>query len=344
MTMFTQELTTLIEKELDARTESMQKELNEYKKTVYDLQVTNTQLKEKLSKVEEAETNVEFINFLKTMIDENTIDSFIDQFPFTPTSIRIKGMDVDKMPKWFKLFVTYYDDRKKLLQLLELLEIDFPIWAKSLRFPQDYTKEEVLHFIEKDLHNRYITNGCIFDDNIGFYWRAIAANKGEPLTIMNGNNSFTSSIPWQLFLQNPHLKDPEVYHAIIKQIKRQKENNSLYFYEIQEYQAIPEEFIELLFEALPLEKNKRIYENFIRRNHSLIKKNPSIAILFEKEMNREERNAFYFLNYPIDMQIHYIQSLNVSLEIRIGLIKKMSISPEEKIALLHEAIDKESLE
>jgi hypothetical protein len=334
--MLAEKLDVLIEEEVEKRVKKVKEELKKAKKEIKELKEENELLKINAESKNKVQKSEEHLKALRELVNGGNIGDVLNIFGLEESGIRFSGMDTKDAPQWFSLFVQYYPDRKRLLSLFDFFQYTYPDWANDLRFPVDYTKEEVLYFI-KDIQNRYITNSEIFSENMGFYWSAIKQSKGEPMKIMKENDTFSKAIPWQLFLENKYLTEDDVFEKLLETIRTRKDNSN-YFFAIQKYQEISQEQVEKLFSVLPKGQMYENHKKFIESNKNVIKDHPEIAIKFESDMCNSAYSTFHYLNYPIEMQKNFIKKLDEKIEKKLPLVKSMNLSKAEKIAFIEELI------
>jgi len=317
--------------------------------TLESLNATEEKLKEtsnKLYEIKEENKRLQkiidqhtaFITF-KDLINTTNFESILTYFNLKSNGFSINGMDSEDIPMWFKLLFRYYEDKEKLFSLMDLFDVEYPEWAKNYKMPYDYNEEELLIFINPK-YDRYITNGCIFDGNIGFFWRNIKNNKADTYRILTNKSSFSTYIPWQLILSNKLWTNGKMFNQITNALKN-KQRDSYYYYHIQDYIDISPTQANEMAKYLPKEKLSDHHKKFITNNNNIIKNNLWLAEEFKDKMEDNQFSSFNYLKYPIDMQKEFIRNYKRTFYTKLELIKKMDLTKEEKVKFLIEIVEQE---
>lgn len=331
---FQVQIERIIKQEVNSRCVDIISELECKASKITELELSLTILKEKNKELEKTLKQINEFKIFKDLIDISNFPSFIELLKLKCNDFKISGMDSEKIPQWFKLLFRYYEDKERLFTLMDIFNIEYPNWAKDYKMPYDYNKEELAIFINPK-YDRYITNGCIFENNIGFFWRNIYQNKGNTYGILTNRKSFENYIPWQLVLSNPLWKEPDMFELILNALNK-KYNNSHYYFRIQDYIEIPGDLSCKMAKYLPKGKLFDSHKVFIKNNPGLFINNIEIANKFKDQINDNQYSPFYYLYYPLDMQVDFIKKSTRSYQSKFDLVKKMSISKDEKIKLLSE--------
>jgi hypothetical protein len=247
-------------------------------------------------------------------------------------------MDSEEIPSRFKLLFTYYEDKEKLFSIMNLFNFEYPVWAKNYKMPYDYNEEELGLFIDQK-YDRYICNGEIFDNNIGFFWRNVNINKGDTYKILTNKQSFSDYIPWQLVLSNPLWTEEKLFNKILNALKK-KQRDSNYYFAIQNYQVISEDQAKEMAKYLPKDKLFKIHKTFINNNKNIIKNNEWLAEQFKHAISDNNYSTFYYLNYPLQIQKEFIMKYK-GYESKFILVNKMMIDKKDKIKFLMEIAELE---
>jgi hypothetical protein len=273
------------------------------------------------------------LNTLKENFNVNELESFL-QFFHLKKNDKIRFSKEKDVPDWFYLLLQYYDDREKLSVIFDFLGINYPDWAKNFQMPYDYNKDVVLLYLS-DLKSRGTWNGCYFQNNVRYFYENLNRFKGDVVTLFQKES--VTCIPWQWFLMNPVLKEKEVFNRIIEVIQN-NDRNSEFFFMIQHYQELDQHHIISLFEYIPKNNFSREHLKFFEKNPMIIKDAPQIALQFRNEINTKINSPFYYLNYPLDIQINYVKYLSSTLDQKVSLVDKMKLSRDEKLDLLNQCI------
>jgi len=333
--IFNSKINEFIEEEISNRVsdikiqlENSEKELIKTKKKLNKLENENEELKK-------IQSQIEMFKIFKGLVNKNNFSNFTSYLNLKSNGFGISGMDSETIPDWFKLLFRYYEDREKLFVLMDMFNIEYPIWAKDFKMPYDYNEEELLLFINSK-HDKYITNGCIFEGNTGFFWRNVRANSGKTKDIINSKSSFEQAIPWQLILSNPLWLNENMFLKIIDVIKNKKYSFGNYFYAIQDYIKISDEQIKEMAKLLPKDRLFDVHKKFIGTNKDIFKIVPNLAKGYFDKINDNQYSTFYYLNFPVKKQIEFIKNYNGGIHSKFDLVKKMDISKEEKVKLITE--------
>jgi len=321
----------LVKNEVDKQVASFKEEYNWYKEKYDEYNQKYLRIHYENEELNKHLQQFEVFKVFKNLINEENFEGFLSLTALKDTGIRIDGMYSETIPLWFKLLIRYYDDKNTLITLMDLFEIKYEKWIHTYKMPYEYNESEVDYFFD-DLKNRYITNGCNFEGNMGFFWQSIMGVKGDTIQNMN-KRAFSSYVPWQLFLRNPLLKTDKFFNRILESLKNNV-TNSYYFFRIQEYQDITQEQVLSMIGSLPLNNMQESHKKFIENNKNIIKLKPEIANKFKDKINDNHYSTFYFLNYPKHMQISFVTNNKDNYRSKFDLVKKMEISKEEKIKLL----------
>lgn len=334
---FTTKIKDLLKKEINKDYDNIFNENNNLKTKNKELKNELSQIKKENIQLKNNFKNVEMFNILKGLIDEEKLSYILQFFNLQKTNIKIDGMDADKIPAWFKMLVSYYEDKEKLFKIMDMFDIKYPIWVKDFKMPYDYNEEEIDLFFN-NLSERYICNGQIFGGNMGFFWESINKHKANAKNILTKNTSFSNYVPWQLFLKNPLLVTDKYFNMIIKSLDKNI-SNSHYFFAIQKYQTLSEEQAKQMYKYLPKGNLYDIHKSFIENNKDIIRNNPELAEIFIDKISDNQFSTFYYLNYPLKMQKEYIKNYSNGYETKLNLIKKINISKEEKIEFIKEIVE-----
>lgn len=327
----------IVEKEVDNRVKEIKKELLKTKKEYNNLIKKYNDLKLENEKLKSNKLNLDLFQQIKSSLKELNIIDVLKFLNLKVSSI-YRDISADEIPTWFYCLLYFYDDKDKMFDIFDFLDFKYPSWAKKIKLPFDYNEEE-MDIVFKNLDNLSMVNGWYFSpSNVKYYYETLNHTKGEFKKLFN--SYYSSYIPWQFLLRNPLLKEEKYFSQIIKYIKN-KGYNALNFYYIHKYQELELEQLARMAELIPTKGRYDAHLTFIKENSKLFKYYPSIAINFKDKMTTY-KGDFYFLNFPLYMQIDFLKSFS-DLDIIVSCVKLMEINEEEKMKLISEII-KERLE
>ena len=245
------------------------------------------------------------------------------------------GMDTEEIDPIFKLIFEQYNNKCDILNICDMLNIEYPEWYINYKMPYDYDINTVKLFLKK-LSSAYVTNSCIYENNIGFFSRNInryQCNENELI-----KNEMYHDIPWQLFLKNKLLLNDDIWNIILDKINKEADN-SYYFFAIDLYQKLDNNKLKQLFD-LAINSRHSEAKDYIKRHMELLKYYNDIAEQFKDEISFENYKGVHFSKFPKNMQIDYlkklcIKNLNIALE-----DSRCELTNNEKRELMIEAVNK----
>lgn len=247
--MFTEQLNQLVEQEVESRHSELKAEMWEVTQKLMSTEKELNELKTLTLTLKDKSNQLEAFNTFKSLIKDVNFSNILLYFNLKKNNHTINGMNSDEIPSWFKLLFTYYEDREKLFTIMDLFDFKYPSWAKKYKMPYEYNEEELGLFINPK-YRRSITNGQMFKENTGFFWRNIQENKGDTNKILTAQITFADDIPWQLVLSNPLWKEDKMFNKILNALYK-KENDSHFYFCIQDYQEISKEQVKEMSKYLP---------------------------------------------------------------------------------------------
>ncbi|KON87429.1 hypothetical protein AF332_11725 [Sporosarcina globispora] len=329
--MLNETLDKLIQEEIDKGIEEIK---DDYSRVKSDFDNLRKKLREKTNEVNGLKRLEDQMNVFKTFqdtISKDNIEELIHHLNMEQQEIDFNGMDSDRIPVWFKLLCTYYHDKEKIFEIMDLFNITYPSWAKTFKMPFDYGKEE-LNLVFEYLGKMYVCNGQIFSGNMGFFFTYQNRYNGD-LEALFRKESYVE-IPWNLLLQNPLLTTEEYFSKIIKALK-EKRYHSEYFFMIQNYQELTKEQVNLIAEHLPTTQLYSYHTNFLSKNKGIFKVRTDLAEMFKDRIKNNHYSEFHYLNYPIEMQKVFVLKESLSGDrYTFEMVKNMDISVEDKVELL----------
>jgi hypothetical protein len=325
---FNSVINDLIEKEVDLRTEKVQESLAKYMTRNNELTKENSEFKSKIitleSRLSQIENKNSFFDDIVNSINKDTVESFI-KIIYNPDFN--EGNSFDYAPVWFRLIVNYYSNKGKIISFLRYCGIDVPKSADNFRLPLNWNKEEIDAFFD-NINNHYVCNGCIYSDNIGFWYREGLWDK----PIDNCKHNY-SEIPWQFVLRNPILNSLEYCEKMAAAIN--KGSHGLYFIKVCDYQKLSDENLSIFLNSI------KITDRLDRDVVNLLIKN--VKVLNEKNLDKlypyiknSYRAIDTFVLMPKKYVIKYLHEDNVKAKDLIPEIK--IFTKEEKLKLLAEFI------
>lgn len=336
----------VIQKEVEERVEKekvhIQEENTKLKQKNQLLQEQLQESKQKITELEKDQKKTVDTNMIYDMLgkgDSEKLSILLQASSLCHSPIRWEGMDVEKIPHWFKLLCEYYEDRETLFQLMDMFEIEYPRWAKVYKMPYDYNEEELALFItHAQLHG--LPNGSYFNSNMGFFWRYVKVYEGDSYKLVTKD----TDIPWQFVLQNPLFQTELIFNMILDVIEKDK-GKAEYFLSLPQYQIMEEKNIARLGEALLKGKMDRSsYGKEFIKQHPFLLKQENFAKKFEEKMDESNYSVYYFAKFPNEMQKTFILELKEESSIeKLKLVKKSTLSQEEKNELATAIINKENL-
>lgn len=237
--MLTEQLNELVEQEIEERCSDLKNELTNIKIELAKTQIQLEEQQKEYKRLKQKFGQLEAFDTFKSLVTDVNFSGILLHFGLKRNNFNINGMDSEQIPQWFKLLFSYYEDREKLFALMDLFNYDYPEWAKEYKMPYDYNEEELGLFINPKF-GRYITNGEIYNNNIGFFWKNVRSNKGNTYKILTNKEAFNTYIPWQLVLSNPLWLKEEMFNKILNALER-KQSDSHYYFAIQDYQKLSRE-------------------------------------------------------------------------------------------------------
>ena len=100
---------------------------------------------------------------------------------------------------WFLNLITYWSNKDVLFKIYDILNIKYPKWAMSIQIPYEWG-QDLIDLWFNTLSNHCVCNGCIFDNNLGF-WLGEYQNR----TVEENLKKQYSDVPWQLVLKTHYF-------------------------------------------------------------------------------------------------------------------------------------------
>lgn len=326
-----------INEEIEKRIIEFKLDYNNNKETIKKQENLITSLTDKNNKLElendnlKQSTKIEGL-FLKNFNKQN-IGMLISTLPYKKVESVNSGMYIDELNPVFKLVFEYYNDKLEILGICDKFNIEYPEWYKSYKMPYDYDEKAVKLFI-KHLGNAYVCNGCIYDDNIGFFHNELRGQDGDEYRLIKHQYH---DIPWQLFLKNPLLQQEDIWNEILKSLKNHT-THAYYFYKIDGYQTLSEDKIMQLFD-LAIKDRFEEAKDFIKRHTELIHKYPKIENQYIDKIGHNWSGYHYSL-FSKEIRDNYLLSLDFYELISALKDSKCNLTELEKKELINKSAER----
>ena len=302
----------------------------ELKKRTKEIQEENSRLSRKCNsleeKVEELSTLVTdlkkgdlFSKYVRN-INEDNLGVFL-KFIFKEKDNIVSNSQTTRAPSWFLYLITYWSQRKLLLQVYDIIGITYPkSWVTSFKIPYEWNQEEIDTWF-KTIHHHYVCNGAIFDNNLGFWLQECIGRT----SIENMNKSY-SEIPWQFVLKNPLLLEDENFDKLVKAITAS--DHGIYFGMIYKYQTLSDQQVEKLLTQViksryVLTWNSTDNNSFIGLLPLLPNNNKLWDVMYDKELLKSN------VTVPDRINKRRIQDLPSSIEKLFKMLGSKLFSKEE---------------
>jgi hypothetical protein len=202
------------------------------------------------------------------------------------------------------LAVNYYSNKQIVINLLKILMDDYYdkiIFIETFKMPFDYTKDEVIKYVEAP---RYNTNGCIY--GISEYWINTGAGK--------------SCMPHDLIMKNPYILEEDIFKLLIKTIK-EKRGEYYYLFALPQYNNnITQKQINQLGECLlVLDKTKLKYnpiQQFIIDNLKIFN-TKTLNFLYKFISSNNQFKTFDWQKFPNEYQMKFLKKKNIEEVLKI---------------------------
>jgi len=294
-------ITNAIQMEVNAQIESYINKYENLKKNYENLNEDHIKLKaennELLSNLKQLETIKSFSN----SITIDTIESaVICNLNYKPRDISFSDMDSEQIPMWFKILSCYFDNKDEIINLFNIFNIDYPVWAKDIVLPSHYNKEQ-LKLCLKNTQQLYVCNGQIYDGNMGFYFTRHRNYKFDLEKVFKSESYV--QIPFQLLLKNKLLiEDDELFNLLLEKLHKEASHVS-YFMRIVEYQDISTNKV---LKLLAPTKNGSInYKSIVKKYPELLKEE-HIAKSLKQGISENRYSELYLLNFNKEIQKEYL--------------------------------------
>jgi len=317
----------ILNKEVNERTESVKKELDTYKKrykqSTDEIESQKAVIKDLQKKVSNSSVYADFMN----AINKDNVSNFI-RLIYEPDFKEENRFDY--APVWFQLVIDYYHNKDKVIEILKSAGMDVPDSAKYFKLPIDWDDKEIDAFI-KNTGNGYITNGCIFSGNIGFWYNTGLWN--EPVKNCSSQYMY---VPWQFVLRNPILNSKKYCNKMEAEIN--KGHYGLYYTKITEYQALDNENLYTLVGGIDIKKLKKPEQYTINLLFSGI-----VAITDPEQLNALYsivKNKYDAINYILKMPKMYLKKFlhEEKVDAKRIILELKDVTQDEKLELLKDFI------
>lgn len=211
----------IIEDEFTRRNQEIIDKNNSLKKSLEKEKNKNKILQEKIDTVQESLDIIEAGKNITGLLNEDEIIRFID----LPVTFDIQRPD--ECPVWIYLLIKHYENRKNIINIFKFFNFKIPDWAKNIKLPHEWNKEECLYFV-KNISNHSIYNPTSMKID-SFCDRWIHEEKFcSPKKMIDDH---FAHIPSFLILKNPlWIKDNDLFDAIIKVMEKKVYNSEVFMY------------------------------------------------------------------------------------------------------------------
>lgn len=308
--IFDLDLNDLVSKQVRDKIDSYELQINELKKKNNDLNLSLITLTKKLSDASSYNSFIDGIretyNNLKTTgsYAENNIVPIAKKRYDYISNILKSFYNINEEYGWlshgtdgalmYYLAANFYSNKQTLLDVLNAISpedkrtIDF---IKDFRMPSDYTKEEVIEFLEKPQYN---TNGFMFGRSK--YWAESGFGK--------------RNMPYDYIFKSPHMLDDNVFDVMINTIEAKK-NEHFYFFEypIHNKYASDEQIIKLGRCLINLKNTTLEYDPVKRFINMFLMKfdDETLDFLFNR-ISDNQYSIYYWERFPVKFQMKYLLS------------------------------------
>ena len=301
------------------------------------------ELKRHREQIKQLQSAVSVLPTIKEKLNEDNIENLLVGFGYQREE---QYRDhYDKAPKWFALIMMYYSIRETVLNLLDLAQIEYPSWAKSIKLPQDFDEQEVEWFLSNKSNYRGYYDEMMGGNRVAYY-KPLKAYKGNIKDMLNREPYLWAySLPLDSLLKNPLLITDRFFEKILNIIDT-KEEKSHYFFEIASYQRLDDRQIKALADRLPKKSDElRIsHERFIEECYETLNKlSPDYMDRYIDEISTSEFDTFFYERFPKHTQKQFIINHKHMSTLRKFdiVIESKSLNDEEKVSLIKQVAEKE---
>ena len=326
-----------INEEIEKRLTEFKLDYKNNKETIEKQENLITSLKDKNNQLELENDNLKQSTKIEGLFLENfnkqNIGMLINTLPYKKVESVNSGMYVDELNPVFKLVFEYYNDKSEILAICDKFNIEYPKWFKDYKMPYDYDEKAVKLFI-KHLGNAYVCNGCIYNENIGFFYNELRGQDGDEYKLIKHQYH---DIPWQLFLRNSLLQQESIWNEILEALKSHKEH-AYYFYKLDKYQTLSEDKIVQLFN-LAIKDRFEEAKDFIKRHTELIHKYPKIENRYIDKIGYNWSTYHYSL-FSKHIRDNYLLSLEFYELISALKDNNCNLTEVEKKEIISKSLEK----
>jgi len=295
----------MINQEVEARvanyTSKYEQLKEQHKKVLSELQ----QEKNRNKDLKTGANQFELLSSLSDNIDaENIEEIVIANLGYKYENISFGGMNSEHIPQWFKIICKYFDNKEDILNIFDLFKIEYPHWAKDIVLPSHYDKDD-LEFCLSRINKLYVTNGQIYEGNMGFYYAQFSGRKFNLKDVFN-KNSYVS-IPYQLLLKNKLLVEDDTLFEMILNSLYEDRSHASYFMKIVEYQNLDIEKVKKLLK--PNRHGSITYKSVLSKYPQLLK-DYKIGSKFKDHISEYSGSELFVLKFSKDIQKEYFLKRN----------------------------------
>lgn len=221
------------------------------------------------------------------------------------------------------LAINFYSKKEVVIDLLKILMPDYSMevsFIKSFKMPFDYSKEDVINYVENPKYN---TNGCIF--GISQYWIEYGSGK--------------TNMPHDLIMKNPFILEDDVFEVLLNSIKKKVSNYPYLFALPKHNKNISKEQLVQLGECLTNIYTEVLNYNevntFISENLKYFN-NKTLDFLYNLIKSDNQFKALHWEKFPTEYQMLFLKSKNLDEILKILTNYGCAWTIEQKESFLKE--------
>ena len=167
----------------------------------------------------------------------------------TPT-FEVNDNDVYEAPLWLVLSTMFYDNRDKIIELLDLFKIERPSNIDQFILPCDWNESDVdLFFDNMRMHSN--CNGSTYEGNLRFWGRNAVDPYSEIVECVNCYDE----VPWQFLLRNPLLHEVKYLEKIGSNMFSNVVSNWDKFSKMTKYQEYTDDELRIIMDNIDVTSN-----------------------------------------------------------------------------------------
>ena len=304
--------------------EDVKTEIAQYQEKIDNLstKLADTEKNLLLLKAEQTQTSynktIADTIFSRVSLKENSLETIFDLIDLLYTKTYKHAKLPDMNPFWW-LYVSYYNDRKEIFNLLDAFNIEYPKQITEIILPCEWNETQLDWFLD-NISLISCPNSAYFNDNLQYWDWHSAYNFQKHFTKDYIAHGLT--LPFQFVLQNP-LLNTEKYMEKILNIVNTKQYNYFRLFKIFELQDISENLKYKFFSNINTEIIKKNDLEFFINNIKymspacvdlkingslsmfLIKYNQNDEYAMSSQAKRDVINEYYEQIYTLILQCIY---------------------------------------